>query len=122
MARLLLNLRQVPEDEADDVRALLREHSIEFYESRPSVFGISAGGIWLRHDGDYGRARAELDRYQVARRERAREAHARDLAEGRAPGVAEQLRTDPLRVLLVLAGILLMLGLTALPVVLLLRG
>jgi hypothetical protein len=122
MARLLLNLRQVPDDEAAEVRELLREHGIEFYETRPSLFGISAGGIWLRQDADLPRARAELDRYQASRSARAREGFARARAEGRVPGVLEQLRREPLRVLLVLAGVLLMLGLTALPVVLLMRG
>jgi hypothetical protein len=33
MAKLLLNLRNVPDDEADDVRALLDEHDIAYYET-----------------------------------------------------------------------------------------
>ena len=34
MAKLLLNLRMVPDDEAEDVRAFLREHAIAFHETR----------------------------------------------------------------------------------------
>ncbi|WP_234410047.1 DUF6164 family protein, partial [Xanthomonas fragariae] len=30
MAKLLLNLRNVPDDEADEVRALMREHLVGF--------------------------------------------------------------------------------------------
>ncbi|MCX7041690.1 MAG: DUF6164 family protein, partial [Gammaproteobacteria bacterium] len=32
MSKLLLNLRNVPDDEADDVRALLDAHGIAYYE------------------------------------------------------------------------------------------
>jgi len=47
MTTLLLNLRRVPDDEADEVRALLERHDIPFYETTPSLWGVSAGGIWL---------------------------------------------------------------------------
>ena len=47
MSKLLLNLRMVLEDEADDVRAMLEAHRIEFYETRPSRWGVSHGGIWV---------------------------------------------------------------------------
>ncbi len=43
MARLLFNLRNVPADEADEVRALLRAHGFAFHETPPSPWGISAG-------------------------------------------------------------------------------
>ncbi len=47
MSKLLMNLRHVPEDEADEVRALLDEHAIAYYETKPSRWGISSGGIWI---------------------------------------------------------------------------
>ncbi|MGD4884363.1 DUF6164 family protein, partial [Xanthomonas citri pv. citri] len=34
MAKLLLNLRNVPDDEADEVRALMREQRVQVYETR----------------------------------------------------------------------------------------
>jgi len=36
MAELLLKLRNVPVDEADEVRHLLHSHGIDFYEPRKS--------------------------------------------------------------------------------------
>ena len=33
----LLNLRHVPDDEADDVRAMLDDNRIAFYETKPSL-------------------------------------------------------------------------------------
>ncbi|MCX7033145.1 MAG: DUF6164 family protein, partial [Arenimonas sp.] len=47
MAKLLLNLRNVPDDEADEVRDLFVTHAIDVYETKPSLWGVSAGGIWL---------------------------------------------------------------------------
>ncbi|HET7415144.1 MAG TPA: DUF6164 family protein [Arthrobacter sp.] len=44
MFRLLLNLRNVPDDGAKDVRATLDAKRIAFYETTPSPWGISARG------------------------------------------------------------------------------
>ena len=37
----LFNLRGVPEDEAEDIRQLLDEHEIEFYETSAGNWGVS---------------------------------------------------------------------------------
>lgn len=50
MSRLLLNMRHVPDDEADDVRAMLDANRIAFHETKPSPWGISAGGIFVTED------------------------------------------------------------------------
>lgn len=119
MAKLLLNMRMVPEDEADDVRAFLQEHGIPFHETRPSRWGISHGGIWVTEDADHPRARALMDDYQARRQARARAERARALEDGSAETFADVLRREPLRVLGALVGVILLLGLVALPVVLL---
>ena len=41
MSKLLLNLRDVPDDEADDVRRFLDSGGIRYYETRPNRWGIS---------------------------------------------------------------------------------
>ena len=71
MAKLLLNLRNVPDDEADEVRGWLKENRIEFYETKPSPWGISNGGIWISDDDDIDRAKALMAGYQQQRREQA---------------------------------------------------
>ena len=112
MARLLFNLRNVPDDEADEVRALLDAHGLDWYETRPGPWGVSAGGLWLRDAGDWPRARGLLDGYQQARRSHAREVEAR---EGR-PAFIDLLREQPAFVLPRLLAILAVLALTlALP-------
>ena len=46
MATLLFRLRHVPDDEADDVRALLEENGIDFYETTPGNWGhLNAGAV-----------------------------------------------------------------------------
>jgi hypothetical protein len=69
---LLMSLRDVPPDEADEVRALLEEHGIEYYETAPHWWGISAGGIWLPDDTQLAQARLLLVQYQRERVSRSR--------------------------------------------------
>ena len=121
MSKLLLNLRMVLEDEADDVRALLDAHRIEYYETQPSRWGISYGGIWVTHDEDLVQAKALMADYQAQRRSRAREERATALREGTADTFASVLRRDPVRVGLTLLAILALLGLVALVPLLLAR-
>lgn len=121
MPKLLLNLRNVPDDESDEVRALLDSHGIEFYETLPSRWGISHGGIWAARDEDATRAERLLADYQHARRERARAEQAAAVRAGTAETFATLLRREPLRVLLAVLGILAALGLVALVPVLLWR-
>lgn len=114
-------LRDVPDDEADDVRQLLHEAGIDFHESRPTALGLFAGAIWVTRDEQYVEAKRLFDVYQTRRSEAARAAHAEALEKGEVPGFLDQLRAEPLRVVLVLAGIAFFLALTLLPF-LLLRG
>ena len=72
MSKLLMNLRNVPDDEADDVRAMLDAQRIAFYETRPSIWGISAGGIWVTDDAAFADARRAMDDYQQQRAARNR--------------------------------------------------
>lgn len=120
MPDLLLNLRQVPADEASEVRELLSRHAIDFYETTPSQWGISHGGIWLVDDHPrLAEAKALLKDYQAERRQRAIDDLAAARERGDAPDFWRGLRDNPLRVVAALAGIVFMLLLVALPVLLL---
>jgi uncharacterized protein DUF6164 len=121
MAKLLMNLRHVPEDEADDVRAFLKAHDIEFYETKPSRWGISNGGIWIARNDDIVEAKRLMSDYQVQRQARVRAEHAQARQDGTAETFADIVREQPLRVLLTLLAIVCLLGLVALPVWLLHR-
>lgn len=118
MAKLLLNLRNVPDDESDDVRALLDDHGIAYYETQPGPWNISLGGIWIRDDADAAEARRLMAAYQAERGARARAEYEAARRDGSAGSVWTEFRSEPARVLLVLFGILLALALVVLPVVL----
>ncbi len=102
MSRLLLNLRQVPEDEADEVRALLNAHGIAFYETQAGRWNLSLPGLWVE-DADYAQARVHFDAYQRERLARARAEQAQARERGEVPGVWDNIRQNPVRVLLALA-------------------
>lgn len=73
MSRLLIKLRHAPDDEIQEIRSLLQEHRIDFYETQAGAWGISAPGIWLNDEQQYDRAKALMDDYQE---NRFREKHA----------------------------------------------
>ena len=119
MSRLLLNLRHVLDDEADEVRAMLEANGIAFYETRPGAWGISAGGIFVDEDGILEAKRLMAD-YQAQRGERVRAELAAERRAGTAETFAGLLRSEPGRVALhVLAAVLVVLMLVVLPVLLL---
>lgn len=119
MSKLLLNLHNVPDDEAAEVRALLDAKGIAFYETPPSMWGISFGGIWVTDNAAFADAKAAFAEYEQQRSTRLRAEYAAAKRDGAAETFIGMLRSDPLRVLVSLLGILLALGLVALPVILL---
>lgn len=106
MQTLLLNLRHVPDDEADEVRALLETNGIPFYETAPNRWGISAGAIWVRDKDDAAKARALMADYQARRSALGRAAWLDAQRDGSAPTWRSQLREAPLRVIAILLAIL----------------
>lgn len=121
MSKLLLNLRNVLDDEADDVRAMLDANRIAFYETRPSRWGISSGGIWVTEDADIVEAKRLMAIYQQERQARVRAEYEAARRAGTAETFWTVLRAEPARVVLTVLGIVFMLALVALPI-LLLRG
>jgi hypothetical protein len=117
MSKLLLYLRDVPDDEADDVRRFLGSAGIGFYETEATRWGTS-GGIWI-DDGDVAQAKQLMAEYQRERQARARAERAEAERNGTAKTFVDVLRTQPLQVALLVIGIALILALMAVPVLLL---
>ena len=116
MAKLFLNLRNVPADEADEVRDLLRSNAIDFYETQPSPWGISAGGLWIEDADQWARAKVLMAGYQAQRRDHARSERATAEREGRADTFGGLLRDRPLYVAGIVAAMLFIIAVTlALP-------
>lgn len=72
MSTLVFRLRNVPDDEAEDIRSLLTSNDIQFFETTAGNWGISMPGIWLESDNDVDRAKTLIDEYQQQRAYEAR--------------------------------------------------
>lgn len=110
-----MNLRHVEQEEADDVRAFLDTNRIEYYETKPSRWLVSAGGIWIRDNADYPRARQLMDDYQADRQKKMREQHAQRIADGQSETFISNFKQQPMRVLLMIAAIIGLILLMLLP-------
>ena len=116
MPHHLMNLRNVPDDEAEDIRALFDEHDVRYYETPPSRWGISMGGFWVHDDDEARRARALLDEYQAQRLESQREQYQSRCERGET-GLWYQFRKRPATFLAALVAIVVILGFSLLPFV-----
>ena len=67
MAKLLFKLKSVFDDEADEIRQLLSDNQIDFYESPAGNWGISMHALWLNDEKQYDVARKLIDDYQQQR-------------------------------------------------------
>lgn len=72
MAHLIFRLRQVPDDEAEEVRQLLSDARLDFYETDAGNWGISMPGLWLTDPDDIPAAESLINTYQQDRKERMR--------------------------------------------------
>ncbi|WP_404366404.1 DUF6164 family protein [Marinobacter sp.] len=113
----LMNLRHVPEDEAEEVRALFEEHEVIYYETPSSRWGISMGGFWANDPKEAERAKALLESYQRERSARLRAEFERDREAGRIPGFWQRLRQKPLTLATTFLAILIILAISLAPFV-----
>lgn len=60
-------MRDVPTDEADEVRALLDSQGIEYFETFAGNWGISMPALWVKNPAKFNDARALIDEYQKQR-------------------------------------------------------
>jgi len=102
MAALLFKLRNVPEDEADDIRDLMQKNSIEIYETTAGNWGISMPAIWAQNDNDLNRAKELINQYQQERAINARQSYEADRREGRTPGFFQTIMRRPVATVCIL--------------------
>ena len=117
MRALLFRLRGVPEDEADEVRKLLEHHGIDFYETPPGNWGISAPGLWVRDQANLERGKALIAAYQHERARRVREDYERRRRAGELETLWGRVRRHPLQTAFVIVIVALVLYLSTAPFV-----
>jgi hypothetical protein len=67
MSVLLFRLRNVSEGEAEDIRELLNENELAFYETSAGNWGISTAAIWLKNNDQLEGAKILIEKYQTER-------------------------------------------------------
>lgn len=115
MPTLLLKLRNVPEDEYEDVCALLTEHDIYFYETKVGFWGIGMAGLWLRDNQQLAQAQQLLAEYMTKRQVQAKEAYEESIREGTNRTLLSTFKQQPVTFLLYLLALIVVLGLTIWP-------
>lgn len=112
---MLIRIDGAPEDEILEMRKLLMDNAIDFYETDGGRWGTSVSGIWLRDDSQLETARTLIDNYQEERSERVRAEYALQEASGTAETMWSRLLHHPVRMLVYLTIILAILYLTLMP-------
>ena len=115
MAKLLFRLNQVEEDEADEVRALLTDAGIEFYETDAGRWRVLVAAIWLRHNDDFDQARALLDDYQQQRRERIQQEYRQREEAGESETFLQRAQERPADLILALMAVAIIIALMVWP-------
>jgi hypothetical protein len=107
MTTLLFPLRGVPDDEAEEVRQLLTEHQIDFYETYAGNWGVSMPALWLKEGVDLSKARQLIDTYQTQRALNAREHYIQLKSQGLQPTFLKSLLENPLQMIVYFCAIVL---------------
>ena len=111
MAEQLFVLRGVPDDEVEEIRQLLKERQINFYETPGGNWGVSLPALWLHDDARFEEARELIADYQSQRAEKARE----DYEQAPKRTFLDTIRERPLQVAVYFVFIAVVLYLSVMP-------
>ncbi|WP_038247725.1 DUF6164 family protein [Ghiorsea bivora] len=106
MSVMLFKLRGVEDDEADDIRALLESHDIDFYETTNGRWGLGFAAIWLHDETQLEQGKVLIRTYQVQRYKDAQATYAELCVQGEQPTVWKKVKQNPVQVFLVLLAVL----------------
>ena len=97
MSVLLFSLRNVPADEAEEIRELLISNDVAFYETPAGRWGISAPGIWLQEEEKLRLAKSLIQGYQKDRSVRQRRDYESLKRMGQHKTILDSIKENPLR-------------------------
>ncbi len=115
MSTLLFRLKDVPDDEAEEIRDLLRDNTLEFYETSAGNWGISLAGIWIKDETRLAEAKALIKEYERIRQTKIRAEYSEQIKEGRERRIIDVIKESPFRFLIYIAAIVLVLILSIKP-------
>ena len=106
MSVILFKLKDVPDDEAEEVRKLLAKNDINYYETSAGKWGISMPAIWLKDETQFEKARRLLEEYQRERIHRVREEYQNRKREGKVMTIVDRIKQKPIQFIFYVAIIL----------------
>ena len=115
MAKLIFKLKSVSYDEADDIKNLLTENKIDFYESPAGNWEISMHALWLNDEAQYTKAKQLIDEYQVKRSQRIRLETQQKIDQGEHETFNQRLFNKPIQFFITLAIIIFILYFSIMP-------
>lgn len=98
MPTLVFRLRNVPEDEADDVRALMNENEFDWYETSAGNWGVGMPGVWVSKEQEVAKAKQVIETYQRERQATMRDSYQESLDSGQVLSFTQRLKNHPFRV------------------------
>jgi len=115
MAQLVFNLKNVPADEANDIRELLELNQIEFYETSAGRWNISVAAIWINNDDDFVKSRQLINQYQYNLTIRRQQEKSDPESRVHIPDWKEHLLNNPVVIMMYIGAIAIVLALSILP-------
>ena len=115
MTILLFKLQNVPDDEACDVRELLAENDIYFYETHAGFWRLGVDGLWLPDNSNLERAKELIRVYQAERTANQQKVYAELVEQGQAPTLWQNFKLSPLRFVVLMIAVFFILTLTLAP-------
>lgn len=103
MSVQLFRLKNVPDDEAEEVRGLLTKNHIDHYETPAGNWGVSMPAIWLNDDEQLEKAKLLIDEYQKERQVRIRNEYEQDKREGKNRNLMGELLENPIQFVVYIA-------------------
>ena len=111
----LFRLRGVPDDEVEEIRKLLSDHGIEFYETPAGNWGISMPAIWLRDRSQLQTALDLIEAYQKERFVKFKNEYERLREQGKNKTIVHEIKEDPIRFIVYVAIIVVVVYLSTKP-------
>ena len=115
MAKLLFKLKSVFDDEADDIKKLLEDNQIDFYESPGGNWGISMHALWLKDESEFIQARELIDDYQKERMQRIQEEVRQQRENGEFETFFQRIINRPVQFIIYAAFIIFLLYISIMP-------
>lgn len=102
MANLLFKLNNVPDDEAEEIRLILDEAEIDYYETTSGNWGLFFAAIWLKNDKQLAQAKELIKTYQQERFTKAKAEQQAKRESGEQLSWLQAFKNHPIKIIAVI--------------------